>query len=178
MKQKIVLLSTLAIGIATFLLRSHSTPVAQNDEPSVPIAVLDATPEPTVNAPDPILHGHPIHIIRRAKFPDELRFTGTALFTTPAEFLAFVGTKNARYLRWNNVDFATQSLLVFAKKYSGGVPPLKIQSLERAGRKLIVNVFEPAVNGSVTANITIRWDAVVIPKTDPPLEFRVQFETN
>lgn len=120
-------------------------------------------------------HGRPIQIVRRVKIPEELGITGIALLVTEDEFLNYVGPKNRRYLRWNNVDFASQSVVVFAKQYGVGAPTISIRSVERLESKLIVHVTEnwggfgprPAVNSK-------GWDAVVIRKTGFVDEISIQ----
>ena len=126
-------------------------------------------------APNPMPQGRPIQIVRHVKIPDEIGFDGQVLLKTEDDFLRFVGTNNRRYVRWNNVNFARQSVLVFAKRNCVAATDIRIKSIECDGIKLILHVSEYC--GTIRpAVVRTGWDAVVIGKSLSATEICVKID--
>jgi hypothetical protein len=147
--------------------------LASAEDPSPKPAPRDL---PKADTPqEPVRHGKPIRIIRRVKIPDRFDPYGVEVpfvldsyrvyyLSSEAEFLRFVGSKNRRYLCWNNVDFSRQAVVVFRKEYGGSGSVPCIRSLERVGDGLQVLVIENVYEGPSCPMVSTIHDAVVIAK--------------
>ena len=182
MRTKLVALLLLGLALMGLiaLLREPEGSNIQKGTPaeSQSISALKPARDPNISicdSSDISQHGRSIRISRHVKIPDDLGYTGTALLTTENEFLRLVGNKNRRYLRWNNVNFSKESVLVFAKQYGTSAPGISIHAIEKVGSMLIVHVAESwGGNGSRPAVVCIGWEAVVIQKSEPASDICVK----
>ena len=123
----------------------------------------------------PIVDARALKILRRVKIPNDLEFTGTMLLNSDEEFLRFVGPENRRYLRWNNVDFARQSVLVFSKRYSAIPEQMSIASVAQSEGRMTLRIVEKLGEVGPAAVRTLS-DAVVIPKSESASELYIQID--
>jgi hypothetical protein len=153
---------TMAVAV-WFLMRSTAVvpPLLQKSQDIAEVAKNDVR--------DPDVAGTPIGIQRRIKLPEETPI-GDFCFRDEKSFGEFLGPKNKRFLKWNNVDFSRQMVLISCRVYATGGTGQSICSVERLTNEVCVLVETTSVNFSVQA-VSKVWSGVVVNRTELPIRF-------
>ena len=138
---------------------------------SVPLQRIAEVPNPNF--------GTPLRIIRALKLPEPESWLadGSYLINDNEEFRARLGSKNARYVKWNNVDFKSQSVVIFSRRYSCLCIPVKLHSISKTDKDIVLRVEESVLpkDSALPAALDFKTIGVLVSKISGPLrtEYRV-----
>jgi len=159
----------LVVGCVLILIALQFFPPPDSPVMHRPMSIPQAPVEFEKPKPRPQLPtGKPVRVIRELKLPEHR--DGDYIISSAKEWLAFLGPKNQRYIRWNKVDFSTQMVLTIYRTFPGNGSRLNVEQVVDTDKCRYVLI---ATHSFQIENPAVTQEAigVVVPRTKIPVRF-------